>query len=884
MKEIPKAYNPRDFEDKIYHNWEKGGFFNPDKLSASVRGKKGEPYSIMMPPPNVTGVLHLGHALENSLMDTMARYQRLRGKMVLLLPGTDHAAVATQAKVEKVLVAQGIKNPRQELGREKLLEKIREYAENSKTIILKQIRKMGTSCDWSRLAYTFDADRSRAVNEVFKKMYENGLIYRGFRAVNWSVKGQSTCSDEELVYIEREAKFYTFKYGKSFPFTIATTRPETKLGDTAVAVNPKDKRYKKYIGKEFKVDFLGQELVLKIIGDSGVEMGFGTGALGVTPAHSLVDYEMAQKNNLPIIKVIGEDGKMTREAGRFAGMGVLEAREKIVEELKKQGLLEKEEDITQSVGTSDRFGDIVEVLPMTQWFVAVNKKIPGRGKTLKDLMKEAVGPKGIKITPARFQKIYFNWIDNLRDWCISRQIWWGHRIPVWYRQVITNDELQITSKKGAAKPNIYVGDKPPTEKGWTQDPDTLDTWFSSGLWTFSTLGWPNSAKASQSKPAKTGDLKTFHPTSWMQMGHEILFFWMARMILMSEYVLKEIPFKNVYIHGILRDEKGQKFSKSAGNSVDPLEVTEKYGTDALRFALLSGVSPGQDQRFYFEKMEGARNLVNKIWNISRFISTQKNAKSGVKTLADHWILAELNNLIARVTKDFENYDFSQAAEKLREFTWSDFADWYLEISKIEGRSSKSSPSGKEKILKEILEKLLILWHPFIPFVTEAIWNEMLGKKNLIVAKWPRSKASRSTPKTFGKIRDLVVRIRNLRAENKIEPGKIINLEIVSKDERLFSGNSAIIEGLSKSKVQFKKSKLMAPQINILVDDLDRDKNKMRFEKELAEKEKYAESLKRKLENKDFVARAPKQVVDAEREKLIKVEDEIKNLGEQLKNL
>jgi len=861
MKEVPKAYIPADFEDKIYAEWERSGFFSPDKLPASGRGKKGEPayrtgrpYSIMMPPPNVTGVLHLGHALENALMDTMARFQRLRGKKVLLLPGTDHAAVATQAKVEKLLMEKGIKNPRQELGREGLLKEIREFAEKSKAVILSQIKKMGTSCDWSRLAYTFDEARNVAVNTVFKKMYDDGLIYRGFRAVNWSVKGQSTLSDDEIVYVERKAKFYTFKYSKDFPFTIATTRPETKLGDTAVAVNPKDARYKKYIGKIFKVNFVGTPLTLKIIADRGVDMKFGTGALGVTPAHSLVDYEMGQKNDLPIIKVIGEDGKMAKEAGDYAGLPVMEAREKIVEELKKQKLLVKEEEVDQNVGTSDRFGDVVEVLPMTQWFVAVNKKIPGRNKTLKDLMKEAVGAKGVKITPKRFEKVYFSWIENLRDWCISRQIYWGHRIPVWYK----DKEIKVSEKSPG--------------KGWTQDSDTLDTWFSSGLWTFSTLGWPE----------KTKNLKEFHPTSWMQMGHEILFFWMARMILMSEYALKEIPFKDVYIHGILRDEKGNKFSKSAGNAVDPLEVTAKYGTDALRLSLLSGVSPGQDQRFYLDKVAGARNLVNKLWNVSRFIVTQNNptpssrAKSrDLTTLADEWILTKFNTLIKEVTNDFENYDFSQAAEKLREFTWNDFADWYLEISKIEG--------GKEKILKEILEKLLILWHPFVPFVTEAVWGEMLGNKNLIVAEWPHP--TKTAPaKEFKKIQDLITKIRNLRAENKIEPGKIINVEITSKDEKLFSDNLVIIEGLAKCKISLKKSKLVAPQIKILIDELDREKNKLRVKKELEEKEKYAGNLKKKLENKEFVSRAPKQVVDAEKEKLQKVEDEIKNLKEQLKNL
>ncbi|PIY93142.1 MAG: valine--tRNA ligase, partial [Candidatus Magasanikbacteria bacterium CG_4_10_14_0_8_um_filter_32_14] len=646
---MEKAYEPKIYEDDIYKLWEESGFFNPDNLS-------GEPYAIMMPPPNVTGVLHLGHALENSLMDIMARYQRMQGKKVLLLPGTDHAAVATQARVEKNLVEAGMKNPREELGREGLLKKIREYSEQSKATILKQIRKMGTSADWSRLAYTFDEERSKAVNTTFVKMYNDGLIYRGFKVVNWSVKGQSTCSDDELVYIDREAKLYTFKYSKDFPITIATTRPETKLGDTAVAVNPNDKRYKKFIGKVFPVNFCGVDLKLKIIADEHVEMEFGTGALGVTPAHSGVDFEMYEKKKvegdpIELIQVIDEKGKMTLQTGKeFVDKTVLEARDLVVEKLRAEGLMEKEEEIEQNVGTSDRFGDVVEAIPMTQWFIDVNKEIPGRGKSLKALMKEAVSSgldndknKKVTITPDNFVNIYFNWIDNLRDWCISRQIWWGHQIPVWYRKV------ESRKSKVESIEDIYVGVEEPKDiENWTQDSDTLDTWFSSGLWTFSTLGWPND----------TADFKTFHPTNWMQMGHEILFFWMARMILFSGYLFDGIPFKDVYIHGILRDKDGKKFSKSSGNGIDPLDIIENYGTDALRWSVLSGITPGNDSRFYTEKVEGSRNLVNKLWNVARFIEMTIVEAGGklvreckmpkAKTLADTWILSRLNKIIKDV--------------------------------------------------------------------------------------------------------------------------------------------------------------------------------------------------------------------------------------------
>jgi len=880
-KELPKTYNPVDYEDAIYAEWEKSGFFNPDNL-------EGEPYSIMMPPPNVTGVLHLGHALENSLMDIMARYQRMNGKKVLLLPGTDHAAVATQAKVEKILVEQGIKNPRQEFGREKLLEKIREYAEESKSTILKQIKKMGTSCDWSRLAYTFDEARNRAVNEVFVKMYNDGLIYRGNRVVNWSVKGQSTCSDDELVHVERSAKLYTFKYAKDFPIAVATTRPETKLGDTAVAVNPKDKRYKKYIGQVFTVDVgAAKPLEIKIIADEEVDENFGTGAVGVTPAHSMADFEMYEKqkakgDNISLVKVIDQNGKMAEAAGKqYASLTVLEAREKFVDWLKKEKLLEKEEDITQNVGTSDRFSDAVEVLPMTQWFVNVNKKIPGKDKSLKDLMRDAVtvGHNGdakqkVKITPERFEKIYLHWIDNLRDWCISRQIWWGHRIPVWY--------------KGK---EVFVGSDAPTGKNWIQDEDTLDTWFSSGLWTFSTLGWSN----------KNEDLKTFHPTSWMQMGYEILFFWMARMILMSTYALDQIPFKDVYIHGMLRNEAGKKFSKSSGDNIDPLEIIAKFGTDALRLSTIGGIAPGNDLRFYEEKVEGARNMVNKLWNISRYIISNNelkitNYEFNLKdlTLFDKWILFQTRNLIMAITDDLNNYRFSQAEERLKKFTWDDLADWYLEACKFEKNSSKN------QILLVILKDLLKLWHPFVPFVTEAIWKEAENKTPLLIEKYPMID---NYKEIFEKtnhgdfypemilIQKIIIATRNARSENRIEPNKKIKAVIYTKIEeykKLIEDHEVLIKGLKTGigELEIKiKGEKISNAIYATVGDIeiyllgavDAEKEKARLEKEISNLEKIIASAEVRLTNKEFTDKAPAEIVKKEKEKLKGWQAELKSL-------
>lgn len=892
MKELEKAYNSKQYEDQIYQKWEESGFFNPDNL-------QGEPFSIMMPPPNVTGVLHLGHALENTIMDTMIRFQRMQGKKALLLPGTDHAAVATQAKVEKLMAEEGIEKPRETFGRDGLLEKIRAYAEESKSTILTQIRKMGTSADWSRLAYTFDEPRNKAVNEVFVRMYNDGLIYKGYRVINWSVKGQSTCSDDELEYVDRKGILYTFKYTKDFPITIATTRPETKLGDTAVAVHPEGK-WKQYIGQEFTVDVgAAKPLTIKVIGDEHVDDAFGTGALGVTPAHSPVDFEMymnqkAKGDPIEIIQVIGLDGKMTAEAGAdYEGLTVLEAREKFVQYLRENDLMEAEEETTQNVGTSDRFKDVVEPLPLTQWFVDVNKKIPGTRKSLKDLMKESVQTgldgdkeKQITITPERFNKIYFSWIDNLRDWNISRQIWWGHRIPVWY--------------KGE---EIYCGTEAPEGDGWEQDEDTLDTWFSSGMWPFATLGWPVSTEVSSGKPENSDDFNTYFPTSWMQMGYEIIFFWMARMILMSTYTHNEIPFKDVYFHGMLRDKNGQKFSKSLGNGIDPIEVINEYGADALRYSLVAGISPGNDSKFSTEKIEGGQHLVNKFWNISRFIllnieDPKKDiALPELHTLADKWIISRLHTVIKEVTQDIEEYRFSMGAERLREFTWSELADWYLEIAKIQSDKPTSSPSATLRtgsaegsdILNYILNAVLKLWHPYMPFVTEAIWQEVYGKDEmLMVAKWPVA-GEIEPQQTFESLQNIIRGIRALRAEYNISPSK--KLVLFASDSDVISNNTDVLFGLArletihplankpKTAIGFSESGI---EIYIdLADEVDIEAEKARLQKEIAGVEPYVSAQEKKLSNKGFVDNAPEAVVAQEKKKLEDAKQRLFQLKEQL---
>ncbi len=873
MKELSKQYEPSKTEDDIYKMWEESGFFNPDNL-------EGEPYSVMMPPPNVTGVLHLGHAMEQSIMDIMIRYQRMNGKKTLLLPGTDHAAVATQAKVEKILIADGMKNPREELGRGKLLEEIRDYAENSKSTIISQMRKMGASCDWSRLSYTFDKERSIAVNTVFEKMYNDGLIYRGHRVINWSVKGQSTCSDDELEHMERPAKLYTFKYSKDFPITIATTRPETKLGDTAVAVNPNDKRYKRYIGQIFTVDVGAKNpLQIKVIADSGVEKDFGTGALGVTPAHSPIDFAMyekqkSQNNPIELIQVIDKHGKMTEAAGSdYENLTVEEAREKFVIYLKENDLLEKEEDIIQNVGTSDRFGDVAEALPMTQWFIDVNKKIPGKDESLKELMKTAVSTghgndikNKINITPDRFESIYFSWIDNLHDWCISRQVWWGHQIPVWY----LNDK-------------IHVGSTAPSNE-WTQDPDTLDTWFSSGLWTFSTLGYPE----------KTTDLETFHPTSWMQMGHELLFFWMARMILMSTYTLDEIPFKDVYIHGLVRDEKGNKFSKSSGNTLDPLDVISEYGTDALRLSCISGISPGNDLKFYTKKVESGRNFTTKLWNIGRYITNATEneislTKDTSLSSADTWILTKLQETVKNVTKDIDKYNFSHASEILRSFTRDDFADWYVEIHKVE---------KNDAVLIHVYKTLLKLWHPFIPFVTETIWQEMFNEeKILMIVKWPTLEIKLEQNKTsFDAIKELITHIRNIRATYTVPANSEIDITVITTDDQNVIEHTDLIKTLTKVKTittqdedspqiesasaVFENYKLYVHLANII----DIKKEKQRITDDISKTQQYIDSITKRLDSEQFVMRAPKHIVETEKENLQIAQIKVLKLSEHLKNL
>lgn len=719
-EKFQKPYDPAATEGRIYEAWEKSGYFNPDNLPDA---ESREPYTIVLPPPNVTGVLHLGHAYEDSLQDTVIRFQRMRGKKALWIPGTDSAAIATQARVEKNIQKDEGKS-RHDLGREELVRRVGEFAKSSENTILTQVRRMGASLDWSRYAYTLDEKRNHAVMTAFKNMFDAGVIYRGNRIVNWDPKGQTTISDDEIVHEERQSKLYTFRYSKDFPIPVATTRLETKVGDVAVAVHPDDQRYAQYVGKEFEAVFCDVPIRIRIIADKEVDPEFGTGALGVTPAHSMIDWQIAERQNLPTDKVvINEYAKMT-VSGRLEGLKVAEARDTVAAWLESEGLLEKVEEIQQNVATAERTGGIVEPLPKVQWFIGVNRpftlahsEIPGIASgatvTLKELMLAAVEHGGVSIPQENFRKVYVHWIENLRDWCISRQIWFGHRIPIWYR----GEE-------------VHCGVTSPEGDGWEQDPDVLDTWFSSALWTFSTLGWPE----------ETNDLAMFHPTAFMSPAYEILQLWVSRMILMAGFHLGQVPFRTVLIHGLVRDKQGRKFSKSLNNGIDPIDMIEAYGADALRMGLLVGTAVGNDIRFDESKIKGYKNFSNKLWNITRFIleRTEGMPVEGEMNATDQEVRDEFIALAKDVTKDIEEYRMYMAAEKLYHYAWHRLADELLEESKtIFLGEDDASKASRATLLRSVLRDLIALLHPFMPFVTEEIWQSLPETEGfLMIAPWP----------------------------------------------------------------------------------------------------------------------------------------------------
>jgi len=830
------AYNPLGVEQPIYKRWEASGYFNPDKLP----GKRTKAFSIGMPPPNVTGELHLGHATGMTVQDALTRFHRMLGEKALWLPGTDHAGIATQIMVERLLQKEGIS--RHEVGRDVFLKRVWAWKDKYGMRITDQIRALGASCDWSREHFTMDPALTLAVQTAFIQLFDEGLIYRGERLIHWCSQDKTALSDLEVKHVPEQNHLYYLTYG---PFTVATTRPETKLGDTALAVYPSDARYKKYVGKKITFATESGELTLPVIADKLVDPKFGTGVVKVTPAHDPTDWDMGERHKLPIKPVIGEDGRMTELAGKYAGLLVSQARDKIVADLQVKGLLKKIEPYTANVPRCDRCGSVVQPLVSKQWFL---KMAPLAKPAI-----AAVRTGKLEIIPKRFEKVYFHWLAGIRDWCVSRQLWWGHQIPVWYCRNADTKGCKPVASVAAPK-------KCATCKGilFVQDQDTLDTWFSSGLWTFSTLGWPK----------KTKDLKTFHPTSVMETGWDILFFWVARMAMLSLKFTKQVPFKTVLLHGLVLDKEGKKMSKSKGTGVDPIPMAEKYGTDAIRLALVLGTTPGQDFRLTEEKIAGYRNFVNKLWNIGNFVHRQeakKHPRVKALSLADKWILEQANALVTQVTDNLESNQLSEAGQALYDFVWHALADWYVEIQKIQPNTA---------ILVDVYETVLKLLHPFAPFVTEALWGKRRGlqdKNLLMVASWPKAKraAKQPTSAVFAKIQALVTAIRNVRATHKVTQQENLTARIAGPGSEAVFEQKTIVEALARVTLVGEKATgkpdgheaginfwLQFPQAS-----------GQHVGKKITNLQHYIQSLERKLANGQFTKNAPGAVVEAEKKKL-----------------
>ena len=859
---LPKLYEPSQYETDIYTMWEKAGVFEaqPDK--------EAERFSISMPPPNATGHLHVGHALGIALQDTMVRYNRMQGKDVLWLPGTDHAALATNAIMEKRLADEGTN--KHEIGREAFVDRLKEFIEGSRGTIRGQIRAMGASCDWSRERYTLDGALNRCVNETFVKMYNDGLIYRGHRIVNWDPNLETTVADDEVVHVEETGQFYTFQYG---PFQIGTARPETKFGDKYVVMHPDDKRYKQYKhGDTFEAEWINGQVTATIIKDEAVDPKFGTGVMTITPWHDHTDFDIAERHNLDKVQIIDFHGKLMPIAGEFAGMTIAEGRRLVVKKLNEKGLLVKTEDnYSHSVAVNDRGKGIIEPQIKLQWFVDVNKPVvdwKGKKSSLKEVMQAVVRDGDVDIVPARFDKLYFSWIDNLRDWCISRQIWWGHRIPVWYR---TNAEDEVQTFAGVQPP---VDDQSEGWHEWEQDPDTLDTWFSSALWTWSTLIDPSLASnfdmSMDDILNASPDFKAYHPTSVLETGWDIIFFWVARMILTTTYMIGEVPFKTVYLHGLVRAEDGQKMSKSKPETtINPMDVIPVYGTDALRLALLSGVSPGNDQRMSIAKITAQRNFCNKLWNIARFVEDKLGddfvLESHAKATnhADHWLLTKLQQTTDTIASDLENFRFAEAYDKLYHFVWDDFADWYVEASKME---------LNPQVLAHSLQSILIIAHPFAPFITETIWQTLAWQSDsmLAVAPWPaKVKTNPNDAKVFDEIIVVVTEVRSLMTELNLHGSKLYyhnvpflkeNAELIKKLTKL----KDVIDVKSGLGLQLVQTKYKAW---LDVDSSTIKAHQLQLKEQQARLGDVVKSLEARLANKNYVKQAPKAIVDQTKDQL-----------------
>jgi valyl-tRNA synthetase len=857
--QISSVYDSSQVEGKWYRYWENKGFFRAE----ITEGKPA--FSIVMPPPNVTGQLHLGHAMDCTLQDILTRFKRMQGYNTLWLPGTDHAGIATQAKVEEQLIKEG--KSREELGREKFLERVWEWKEQYGGQITRQLRRLGASCDWSRERFTMDAGCSEAVREVFVELYNKGLIYRGNYIINWCPKCQTTISDVEVEHMDREGHLWHLRYPvkDSEEFVIvATTRPETMLGDTAVAVHPEDERYKDMVGKTLILPLVNKEIPL--IADEYVELGFGTGAVKITPAHDPNDFEIGRRHNLEQVAVLDKEAKMNENAGKYKGMDRYAAREAIVRDLDEIGALVEIEEHPHAVGECYRCSTVIEPLVSRQWFV----KMEPLAKPAMEVVREGK----LQFVPERFSKIYLSWLENIRDWCISRQLWWGHRIPVWYCQ---DCGTEVCSKQDPASCTNCGSDH------LVQDPDVLDTWFSSGLWPFSTLGWPK----------KTAELEKFYPTSVLVTGRDIIFFWVARMIFMSLEFQKEVPFRQVMIHGLVLDAQGRKMSKSLGNGIDPIEVIEEYGADTLRFMMITGNTPGNDLRFHVEKLDATRNFANKIWNASRFVLLNLNDyqkdQRGELELADRWILSRYTALIESVTDCLEHYDLGEAGRLLYEFIWNEFCDWYIELCKprLYDKENIAARHTAQSVLLEVLDGTMRLLHPFMPFLTEEIWQNLpLQGESIMIQEWPKVNDDLHDPaaeKAMNLHMNIIKAIRNIRAEMNVAPGKKAEIILFAPDNQINSTLNTGVEAIKRlaggsavtvlSEMPTKPSKAAGAVLDgveiylPLKGLLDLDKEIARVEKELAQVQKDQKMLEGKLGNSGFIAKAPAEVVNKEREKL-----------------
>ena len=863
-KELAKAYNPQEFEDRIYGFWLKGNYFHAEV------DKDKKPYTIVMPPPNITGQLHMGHALDETLQDILIRYKRMQGYSALWLPGTDHASIATEAKIVEAMAKEGL--TKEDLGREKFLERAWDWKKEYGGRICDQLKKLGSSCDWERERFTLDEGCSKAVKEVFVKLYEKGLIYRGERIINWCPHCCTSISDAEVEFSEQEGNFWHIRYpikDSDEYVEIATTRPETLLGDTAVAVNPNDERYKNIVGKMLILPIVGREI--PVVADDYVEMDFGTGCVKITPAHDPNDFEVGLRHNLPVINVMDDTAHMNENAGKYQGMDRYECRKAIVHDLEEGGFLVKIEPHVHNVGTCYRCKTTVEPKVSKQWFVKM--------KPLAEPAIECVKDGRTKFIPERFEKIYFHWMENIKDWCISRQLWWGHRIPAWYcadcgEVIVSREEPHTCPKCGSTK--------------LSQDEDTLDTWFSSALWPFSTLGWPD----------KTPELEYFYPTNTLVTGYDIIFFWVARMIFSACEQMGCPPYDTVFIHGIVRDEKGIKMSKSLGNGIDPLKVIDQYGADALRFFLATGNSPGNDMRFSEKRVEASRNFANKLWNASRFVhmniddfNVENKLPEKLET-EDKWILNEFNKVTKEINENLEKFELGVAVQKLYDFIWDCYCDWYIELAKSRLQSDEQTAQNARQVLVWVLEKTLRLLHPFMPYITEEIWQTLPHEgETIMLSKYPEYDESLDFPqaaKEMESVMDAIKAIRNRRQEMNVPPSRKAKVYIATKLEDVFANGSKFICKLaSASEVEIGESFEIEGAVTVVTTDakiyipmdelVDKAAETARLKKELAATEKLLAQSEGKLNNQGFISKAPEKVVETVKQQAAREREKIAQL-------